>query len=82
MVERFLASALASCVVITSSPLAHADPTPNVTAPIVCIALHGHVKVPIVPAFNPLGRQPTWTDTRPPPVGFRAVTLPIVRATF
>jgi hypothetical protein len=79
--QHVLASALASCVVVTSS-LARADPTPNVNAPIVCIALHGHVKVPIVPAFNPLGRQPTWTDTRPQPVGFRALTLPIVRATF
>ena len=81
MVKRFLASALASCVVITSS-LAHADETPRVSAPIVCIALHGHTKVPIQPAFSPLGRQPTWTDTRPQPVGFRALTIPILRATF
>lgn len=27
-------------------------------------------------------RQPTWTDTRPQPVGLRAMTIPIVRATF
>lgn len=82
MVKRFLVSALASSVVITSS-LARADETPpHVIAPLVCIALHGHTKTPMPPAFSPLGRQPTWTDTRPQPVGFRTLTLPIVRATF
>jgi hypothetical protein len=81
MVKRFLAPALALSVVITSS-LARADETPRVSAPLVCIALHGHTKTPTQPAFSPLGRQPTWTDTRPQPVGLRALTLPIVRATF
>jgi hypothetical protein len=81
MLERFLATALTSSVIVMSSP-AHADETPRITAPLVCIALHGHPRVPIHPAFSLLGRQPTWTDTRPPPVGFRAVTIPLVRATF
>ncbi|HEY2368183.1 MAG TPA: hypothetical protein VGH87_17410 [Polyangiaceae bacterium] len=81
MVKRLLVSALASSVVVTSS-LARADETPRVSAPLVCIALHGHTKTPMPPAFSPLGRQPTWTDARPQPVGFRTLTLPIVRATF
>lgn len=78
MVHRFVQSALVISLVVITSATARAD----VSAPLVCIALHGHTKVPLHPAFSLLGRQPTWTDARPQPVGFRAVTLPIVRATF
>jgi hypothetical protein len=27
-------------------------------------------------------RQPTWNDTRPPPVATHALTIPLIRATF
>ena len=78
MTHRFVPFALVISFVVITSATARAD----VSAPLVCIALHGHTKVPLRPAFGPLSRQPTWTDTRPPPIGFRTFTLPIVRATF
>ena len=128
MFQRFLTSALAISLVVTSAT-ARADETPRrpmnpkqrtgivltsvggsllLSAPIVLLlgAVYASANPSSSQAFGPIAlgaigggtiglgmlvpgivmtatcRQPTWTDTRPQPVGLRALTIPIIRATF
>ena len=72
---------LASAVAIQANPYGYGGFGPVILGAMGGGAIGLGMLVPGI-VMTATCRQPTWTDTRPQPVGLRAMTIPLLRATF
>jgi hypothetical protein len=72
---------LASAVAIQANPYGYAGFGPVILGAMGGGIIGAGMLVPGI-VMTATCRQPTWNDTRPPPVATHALTIPLIRGTF